>query len=250
MISASSKRPRQLLLGIRKLSGVERGVLKAEHTSAAEWVPLTRDLDQLRAAAHACRGCELYQYATQVVFGEGPPDAKVVMVGEQPGDEEDQKGHPFVGPSGRLLSKAMRDAGLDREKIYVTNAVKHFKFIERGKRRIHVKPSGIEIAACRPWLEAELASLEPELVVCLGATAAQSLMGLSFRITKERGKFFPHRWARELVATVHPSAILRVPERYEEEYELFVRDLRLVALKVKELSERQATKNEGLPHSH
>jgi DNA polymerase len=196
---------------------------------------LTRDLDQLRAAAQACRGCELYQDATQVVFGEGPQHAKVVMVGEQPGDEEDQKGHPFVGPSGRLLSKAMHEAGLDREKIYVTNAVKHFKFIERGKRRIHAKPSGIEISACRPWLEAELASIEPELVVCLGATAAQSLMGLSFRITKERGKFFPHRLAKQLVATVHPSAILRVPERYEEEYGLFVRDLQLITAKMKEL---------------
>jgi uracil-DNA glycosylase family protein len=210
-------------------------VLKTQHTSAAQWVPLTRDLDQLRAAAQACRGCELYQHATQVVFGEGPQHAKVVMVGEQPGDEEDQKGHPFVGPSGRLLSKAMHEAGLDREKIYVTNAVKHFKFIERGKRRIHAKPSGIEISACRPWLEAELASIEPELVVCLGATAAQSLMGLSFRITKERGNFFPHRLAKQLVATVHPSAILRVPERYEEEYQLFVRDLQLIAAKVKEL---------------
>jgi uracil-DNA glycosylase len=209
--------------------------LKTQKTSAAEWVPQTHDLIELRAAAPACRGCALYQHATQVVFGEGPQDAKVVMVGEQPGDEEDQKGHPFIGPSGRLLSKAMHEAGLDREKIYVTNAVKHFKFIERGKRRIHAKPSGIEISACRPWLEAELASIEPELVVCLGATAAQSLMGLNFRITKERGNFFPHRWAKQLVATVHPSAILRVPERYEEEYELFVRDLRLIAVRVKEL---------------
>lgn len=157
------------------------------------------------------------------------------MVGEQPGDEEDRKGHPFVGPSGRLLSKAMHEAGLDREKIYVTNAVKHFKFLERGKRRIHAKPSGIEVSACRPWLEAELVSIEPELVVCLGATAAQSLMGPRFRITAERGKFFPHRWAKELVATVHPSAVLRSPERYEEEYELFLRDLRVIAKRVREL---------------
>lgn len=157
------------------------------------------------------------------------------MVGEQPGDEEDQKGHPFIGPSGRLLSKAMHEAELDREKIYVTNAVKHFKFVERGKRRIHAKPSGIEISACKPWLEAELAAIEPELVVCLGATAAQSLMGRTFRITAERGKFFPHAWAKEFVATVHPSAILRVPERYEEEYELFVRDLRIIADRVRKL---------------
>jgi DNA polymerase len=157
------------------------------------------------------------------------------MIGEQPGDEEDRNGRPFIGPSGRLLSKAMHEAGLDREKIYVTNAVKHFKFVERGKRRIHSKPSGIEISACRPWLQAELESIKPELVVCLGATAAQSLMGRDFRITAERGKFFPHQWAKELVATVHPSAILRLPERYAEEYELFLQDLRKVAVRLKEL---------------
>jgi uracil-DNA glycosylase len=208
---------------------------KMQKMSAAPFVPATHDLKALRAAAPTCRGCDLYERATQVVFGDGPPDSKVVMVGEQPGDEEDQKGHPFVGPSGRLLSKAMHEAGLDREKIYVTNAVKHFKFVERGKRRIHSKPSGIEIAACRPWLEAELDSIKPELVVCLGATAAQSLMGREFRITADRGKFFRHRWAKELVATVHPSAILRVPERYEEEYELVLRDLRKIAVRVKEL---------------
>lgn len=208
---------------------------KLEKTSALPWVPVTNDLAALSDAARACHGCELYARATQVVFGEGPRDAKVVMVGEQPGDEEDRRGHPFVGPSGRLLSKALSEAGLDREKIYVTNAVKHFKFVERGKRRIHAKPSGIEISACRPWLEAELASIEPELVVCLGATAAQSLMGNQFRITVERGKFFEHPWAKQLVATVHPSAILRVPDRYEEEYSLFLRDLRTVANRVAEL---------------
>jgi DNA polymerase len=208
---------------------------KSQKASAAEWIPPTKDLAQLRAAASGCEGCDLYSRATQVVFGEGRPDAKVVMVGEQPGDEEDLKGHPFVGPAGRLLNKAMVEAGLDREQIYVTNAVKHFKWIERGKRRIHAKPSGIEISACRPWLEAELASIQPELVVCLGATAAQSLMGRDFRITSERGIFFPHRWAKELVATIHPSAILRMPERYDEEYGLFVQDLKLIAAKVKEL---------------
>lgn len=208
---------------------------KTPKTSALPWIPVTRDLAALRDAAGACRGCDLYAHATQVVFGEGPRDSKVVMIGEQPGDEEDQKGHPFVGPSGRLLSKAMHEAGLDRDHIYVTNAVKHFKFVERGKRRIHAKPTGVEISACRPWLEAELASIQPELVVCLGATAAQSLMGSQFRITAQRGKFFPHPWAKELVATVHPSAILRMPERYDEEYELFVNDLRIVADRVTEL---------------
>lgn len=203
--------------------------------SAAAWVPATHSLRQLREAAPECRGCDLYRHATQVVFGEGPQDANVVMVGEQPGDEEDRKGHPFVGPSGKLLSKAMHEAGLDREKIYVTNAVKHFKFLERGKRRIHAKPSGIEISACRPWLEAELDAIEPELVVCLGATAAQSLMGRNFRITSERGKFFPHPWAKEIVATVHPSAVLRMPDRFDEEYGLFLADLRIIAARVREL---------------
>ena len=205
--------------------------------TAAPWVPAQHDLMQLREAAPSCRGCDLYQHATQVVFGEGPPDSKVVMVGEQPGDEEDVKGHPFVGPAGRLLNKAMHEAELDREKIYVTNAVKHFKFkIERGKRRIHAKPTGIEISACKPWLEAELDAIHPELVVCLGATAAQALMGRDFRITADRGKFYPHLWAKELVATVHPSAVLRaLPDRYDEEYELFVHDLRTIATRVRQL---------------
>src|SRR5579884_4092525 len=208
---------------------------KEPKSSALPWVPKTHNLAALRAAAPGCRGCDLYARATQVVFGEGPPDAKVVMVGEQPGDEEDRKGHPFVGPAGRLLSKAMEEAGLDREKVYVTNAVKHFKWTERGKRRIHAKPNAVEISACRPWLEAELQVVGPELVVCLGATAAQSLLGRDFRITVDRGKFFPHQWAKEIVATIHPSAILRVPERYQEEYGRFVQDLELIAARVREL---------------
>ena len=207
----------------------------SQKTSAAEWVPPTKNLVELRAAAPACQGCELFSRATQVVFGEGPEDAKIVMVGEQPGDEEDRKGAPFVGPAGRLLDKAMLEAGLDRDKVYVTNAVKHFKWIERGKRRIHAKPSGVEISACRPWLESELSAIEPELIVCLGATAAQSLMGRDFRITTERGVFFPHRWAKQLVATIHPSAILRMPERFDEEYALLVKDLRLIANRLGEL---------------
>jgi DNA polymerase len=221
---------------LAKAEGRVTEMAKSQAASAAPFIPATRALDRLREAAPGCRGCDLYQHATQVVFGEGPSDAKVVMVGEQPGDEEDVKGHPFVGPAGRLLSKAMHESGLDREKIYVTNAVKHFKFIERGKRRIHAKPTGIEISACRPWLEAELAAIEPALLVCLGATAAQSLMGRDFRVTTDRGKFFPHRWAKEIVATIHPSAILRAQDRTEIEYELFVKDLRLIAAKVAELS--------------
>ena len=212
---------------------------KEQKGSASPFLPAAGTIDALRIAAHECRGCSLYEHATQVVFGEGPRDAKVVIVGEQPGDEEDVKGHPFVGPAGRLLNKAMQEAGLDREKIYVTNAVKHFKFVERGKRRIHAKPTGVEISACRPWLEAELAELKPELVVCLGATAAQSLMGRDFRITTERAKFFPHRWAKELVATIHPSAILRAPpESYVSEYGLLVRDLQIIGARVRELVSR------------
>lgn len=212
-----------------------QNMAKAQTSSAATFVPQTRDIPSLITAAKGCRGCALYEHATQTVFGEGPADAKVVMIGEQPGDEEDTKGHPFVGPAGRLLSKAMQESGLDREKIYVTNAVKHFKFVERGKRRIHSKPTGVEISACRPWLEAELGAIEPELIVCLGATAAQALMGREFRITVDRGKFFPHRWAKELVATIHPSAILRAEERAEAEYAHFVEDLHLIAARVAEL---------------
>ena len=208
-----------------------------QKASAAPWVPSEKDLNVLRSAAPKCEGCDLYQHASQIVFGEGPQTARVVMVGEQPGDEEDIKGRPFVGPAGRLLDKAILEAGIERQQVYVTNAVKHFKFVERGKRRIHAKPTGIEISSCRPWLEAELATIEPELVVCLGATAAQTLMGREFRVTVDRGKFFPHRWAKELVATIHPSAILRMPEpeRREEEYNLFVQDLRLVAAKIRDL---------------
>lgn len=198
--------------------------------SAAPWVPDQPTLPLLQAASRNCEGCDLFRHATQTVFGEGPADAQVVMVGEQPGDQEDLSGKPFVGPAGKLLDRAMAEAGVDRTQIYVTNAVKHFKFVERGKRRIHGKPSGIEISACSPWLEAELAVIQPEVIVCLGATAAQSLMGRAFRVTLHRGTFFPHRWAKALMATVHPSALLRMPEpaRREEEYRLFVRDLALI----------------------
>ena len=212
-------------------------IVAVAKTSAAPWVPAEHDLIALRSAAPGCKGCDLYRHATQVVFGEGPADSKVVMVGEQPGDEEDVKGHPFVGPAGRLLNRAMEEAGLPRDEIYVTNAVKHFKFkIERGKRRIHAKPGAIEISACKPWLEAELDAIRPELIVCLGATAAQSLIGRDFRITTERGKFLPHTRAKEIVATVHPSAVLRAfRENYDEEYALFVEDLRVIAARVRKL---------------
>ena len=153
-----------------------------------------------------------------------------MLIGEQPGDQEDVAGQPFVGPAGMLLNRALRDAGVDRERMYVTNAVKHFKFEERGKRRIHAKPNGIEIAACKPWLEAEAAVLKPRLIVCLGATAAQALLGPAFRVTKDRGRVLPHPWAEGLLATIHPSALLRIQEaeRREPEYNAFVGDLRLI----------------------
>jgi probable DNA metabolism protein len=212
-------------------SGARVNQMKTEqHGSAAEWAQVGEPVEQLREAAKQCEGCDLFRHASQVVFGEGPSTAKTVMVGEQPGDEEDLRGKPFVGPAGRLLDKALAEAGVDRTIVYVTNAVKHFKFEQRGKRRIHSKPSGTEVSACRPWLEAELTAIKPELIVCLGATAAQSLMGRDFRVTTERGQFFPHRWAKELMATIHPSAILRMdPAMREREYELLVNDLKLVA---------------------
>jgi DNA polymerase len=205
--------------------------------TAADFIPEQRTLPGLRAAVQECRGCDLYQHATQAVFGEGPRASSIVFVGEQPGDEEDRLGHPFVGPAGRLLDRALQEAGIDRVTVYVTNAVKHFKFEERGKRRIHKKPSGTEIKACRPWLEAELALVRPEILVCLGATAAQSVFGADYRLTKERGLFIEHSWAPQATSTIHPSAILRAPdgEQRRIEYERFVEDLKKVAAKVRAL---------------
>jgi DNA polymerase len=200
---------------------------RKQKTSAAKFVPQSNDLKQLSRAAAACQGCELFRHATQTVFGEGAPNARVVLVGEQPGDEEDRKGHPFVGPAGRLLDKALQEAGVNRSILYVTNAVKHFKFEPRGKRRIHKKPSGPEISACRPWLEAEMAAIRPDLIVCLGATAARSVYGREVKVTRERGELQPHHWAQASLITVHPSALLRIEEedRKKAEWELFVRDL-------------------------
>lgn len=199
---------------------------KAEAPTAAPFVPPRPTLAKLQAASKGCEGCHLYQPATQTVFGEGPANARILMIGEQPGDQEDLQGRPFVGPAGRLLDKALEEAGIDRGAVYVTNAVKHFKFEPRGKRRIHQKPNSLEINACRPWLEAEIAVIQPQVVVCLGATAAQSVMGKSFRVTKDRGVLFPHPEANWVLATIHPSALLRMPEGREAEYALFVRDLR------------------------
>lgn len=199
--------------------------------SAAEYVPEKATLPLLRQAVQQCRGCDLYRHATQAVFGEGPSRASIMLIGEQPGNDEDLRGHPFVGPAGKLLNRALVDAGIERSEVYVTNAVKHFKFEERGKRRLHKKPRASEVSACRPWLEAELALIKPQVIICLGATAAQAVFGSAFRLTKHRGEFIQHPWAPYVTATVHPSAILRAPdeEQRHSEYRKFVVDLKHVA---------------------
>lgn len=208
----------------------------AEPWTAAPFVPERRSLKALREAARGCRGCPLWKIGTQTVFGEGSASARVLMVGEQPGDREDLAGRPFVGPAGRLLDEALVAAGIDRTAVYVTNAVKHFKWEPAGKRRLHKKPGAREIAACRPWLDAELETLHPEIVVALGATAAQGLMGASFRVTQERGKIFRDvPWAGALIATVHPSSILRgKPEERAIALNAFVADLKVVARLLRE----------------
>jgi uracil-DNA glycosylase len=199
--------------------------------SAAPLVPERPTLAKLRAAAAACTACPLYRTGTQTVFGEGLAAARAIFVGEQPGDSEDRIGRPFVGPAGKLLDRALEEAGIDRKLVYVTNVVKHFKWMARGKRRLHEKPNAREIAACRPWLEAELAVVKPEVLVCLGATAAQALLGKSFKVTQMRGEILHHELAASVMATVHPSSILRAPddESRHREMELFIRDLRHIA---------------------
>ena len=196
-----------------------------------ELIPPRPSLGQVRDVANGCRACHLYRNATQTVFGEGPRKAAVMLVGEQPGDAEDLAGHPFVGPAGKLLDRALAEAGIDRKIVYVTNVVKHFKFEPRGKRRIHAKPNGAEIAACRPWLETEIALIKPRVLVCLGATAAQALLGRAFRVSQQRGAFVPSSLASRVTATVHPSSILRAPddESRRAEMQRFVADLRRVA---------------------
>jgi uracil-DNA glycosylase len=188
-------------------------------------------LDDVRTEAAACRACPLWEDATQTVFGEGAEGAAVMLVGEQPGDQEDRQGHPFVGPAGRILDEALAAAGIDRQATYVTNVVKHFKWTARGKRRIHAKPSWAEMAACRPWLDAELELVRPRVLVCLGATAAQSLLGRQFRVTRQRGEWIDSDLAEHVTVTVHPSSILRRrdDESRHAEMQAFVEDLRLVA---------------------
>lgn len=199
--------------------------------SAADFLPEEKDLEHLRDASLTCKGCDIYKNATQTVFGEGDPHARVMLIGEQPGDVEDKQGHVFVGPAGKLLDKAMESAGLERDHCYLTNAVKHFKFEWRGKRRLHGKPRRIEVLACMPWLEAEISQVKPDVIVCLGATAAQALLGTQFRLTQHRGEFVESHFAQFVIATVHPSAILRAPddETRHEEMERFIDDLKLVA---------------------
>jgi len=192
-------------------------------------------LDKAAAIAAKCKACDLYKRGTQTVFGEGPPGAQVMFVGEQPGDAEDLAGHPFVGPAGKLLDRALEEAGIDRAHVYVTNVVKHFKWEPRGKRRIHAKPNAAEINACRPWLETEIALVKPRVLVCLGATAAHALLGKSFKVSKQRGEFIRSSSLAPIVsATVHPSSILRAPDddARREEMRRFVEDLRRIAREI------------------
>jgi uracil-DNA glycosylase len=208
---------------------VQQSLLDGEGT-AAPLVPARPSLPKLREAAAGCTACPLWKTGTQTVFGEGTAAAQVMFVGEQPGDREDIEGRPFVGPAGRLLDNALAEAGIDRKLAYVTNAVKHFKWTPRGKRRIHQKPSWSEIAACRPWLDAELEVVKPRVLVPMGATAAQALLGRQFRVTRDRGRPIESELAPVVIATIHPSAILRAQdEDREREYQAFVEDLRTVA---------------------
>ena len=199
--------------------------------TAADLIPDRPTLKKLREAAKNCRACDLWKLGTQTVFGEGAPTARLMLVGEQPGNDEDLTGHPFVGPAGKLLDRALAEAGIDRATVYVTNVVKHFKWEPRGKRRIHKKPSAREIAACRPWLDTEIALVKPRAIVCLGATAAQALLGRQFKVTARRGEAIPSPLAPLVLATVHPSSILRAPDddTRRREMERFVDDLRTVA---------------------
>jgi DNA polymerase len=202
-----------------------------EAESAVAYLPARRNLPALRAAAQQCKGCHLWRRGTQTVFGEGAAHARVMLVGEQPGDAEDRAGRPFVGPAGRVLDRGLEAAGVDRGEVYVTNVVKHFKWEPRGKRRLHQKPNALETRACLPWLEAEAEAVKPEVLVCLGATAAQALLGRAFRVSVQHGQPLASSYARVAVATVHPSSILRAqtPEDRERAMASFVADLKVVA---------------------
>jgi len=213
----------------RESSGASDGE-QASPNGAADFLPATPSLRAARKAATDCRGCGLFRRATQTVFGEGEPRARIMLVGETPGDREDVVGRPFVGPAGQLLDRALAAAGIDRSAVYVTNVVKHFKWEPRGKRRLHKRPLPSEIGACMPWLRMEIELVRPEVIVCLGATAGQALLGKGFSVTRERGRFLESRYAPFVLATVHPSALLRIREHDErhEAFEHFVADLKLV----------------------
>ena len=207
-----------------------RASTPAEKPSAsAEYIPATESLASLQLAAGACRGCDLYQRGTHVVFGEGPKSSRLMLIGEQPGDQEDRTGKPFIGPAGRLLDRVLAQVGLDRSEVYVTNTVKHFKWESHGTRRLHVKPSTSEVQACRGWLLAELSAIKPTMIVCLGAVAAQSFLGRTFSVTRSRGLVIGNTpWAPWMMATYHPSALLRMPDEASREAALehFTGDLR------------------------
>ena len=196
-----------------------------------ELIPDRPSIPKVRDVARGCKACHLYERGTQTVFGEGPTRADVMMVGEQPGDAEDLAGHPFVGPAGKLLDRALDEAGIDRSRVYVTNVVKHFKWEPRGKRRIHAKPNAAEIGACKPWLDTEVSLVRPRVIICLGATAAQALLGRGFKVTQQRGTFVESALAPLVTATVHPSSILRAPDDESRRREMgaFVKDLKKVA---------------------
>ena len=232
---------RQRLAGFDSLEPVgpaltcwqQTGDMKSKERSKDQegFIKPSGSLAELAAQAKTCKNCDLWRNATQTVFGEGSSRARIMLVGEVPGNEEDQQGRPFVGPAGKLMDRLLAEIGIDRRKLYVTNAVKHFKWEPRGKRRIHKKPNAAEIAACKPWLEAEIAAIQPKVIVCLGATAAQALLGRDFRVTQHRGEFLKSTLAPILMATVHPSSILRAPDEESRHAEMkrFVQDLKKIA---------------------
>lgn len=222
------------LLGVENDKDVARFAQLSQPT-ARPFVPETQSIETLREAVKACRGCDLYKHATQAVFSRGPQTARVALVGEVPGDQEDLRGVPFVGPAGEVLDRALAEVQLKRDELYVTNAVKHFKFERVGKRRIHKTPSPVEVAACRPWIETELLIVRPQVVVCLGATAARSMLGDQFRLMKQHGQWIESKWAPRTMATIHPSAVLRAddPPMQERNYSILVEDLGKVAAAVR-----------------
>jgi len=215
--------------------------MKKEKQTAAPLIPPNPTISSLRQAAGNCKACDLWRRGTQTVFGEGGSHVRVMLVGEQPGDQEDIQGRPFVGPAGKLLDKVLEETGIDRNETYVTNAVKHFKWEPRGKRRIHKKPNSIEINACKPWIEAEIAVLKPEIVVCMGATAAQALLGRDFRVSTQRGQVVKSSLAPYVIATVHPSSLLRAPDEETRriEMERFIADFKVVADIIHNLPQRR-----------